>query len=329
MARSETEAAWSCQGLVASASKSAAAGRAATHSRTPLQAACASSSRPRMARGATWRRCCSSPWSSREAATRKATAPLQPKPAYAHAPMPPALQVVMIVDAFFFEKVVANDSIRVLALGSAEAYAAALADPEARWRKPVTLVHAWLDRLKEHYEVRRSRACAGQQSACASRRSRSQPPRTAPGAPVLRGAQGNRDCGPQPGHRGEAHRGASAPEQRAPRCTHTSIGAGDQARALRHGGAAAVDPALQGRRNKLPHRNAVQGGVPAVAQERSIQDAGRHDRLRLLPAAERLPVRASSSGRAALSSVDSPCNQERAGPAASQARVPPLVSVQR
>ena len=40
-------------------------------------------------------------------------------------------------------------------LGSAEAYAAALADPEARWRRPVTLVHTWLDRLKEHYEVRR------------------------------------------------------------------------------------------------------------------------------------------------------------------------------
>lgn len=77
------------------------------------------------------------------------------------------LQVVLIVDAFFFEKVAANDSIRVLAIGSAEAYAAALADPEARWRKPVTLVHAWLDRLKEHYEVRRS------SSACGARRSRS------------------------------------------------------------------------------------------------------------------------------------------------------------
>ena len=70
------------------------------------------------------------------------------------------LQVVLIVDAFFFDKVEAtNDGVRVLALGSAEAYAAALADPEARWRKPVTLVHAWLDSLKEHYEVRLQHAC--------------------------------------------------------------------------------------------------------------------------------------------------------------------------
>ena len=137
--------------------------RAAAHSRTRLKSACASLSRPRMARGATLRRCCSSPLSSREAATRKAPASAAAKTARAHTRV---LQVVLIVDAFFFEKVAANDSIRVLAIGSAEAYAAALADPEARWRKPVTLVHAWLDRLKEHYEVRRS-------SACAARRSRS------------------------------------------------------------------------------------------------------------------------------------------------------------
>lgn len=73
-----------------------------------------------------------------------------------------ALQVAMVVDAFFYAKVASNDGIRVLALGSAEAYAAALSDPEARWRKPVTLVHAWLDRLKEHYEVCAS-TCVAQQ----------------------------------------------------------------------------------------------------------------------------------------------------------------------
>ena len=76
-----------------------------------------------------------------------------------------ALQVVLIVDAFFFDKVAANDGIHVLALGSAEAYAAALADPEARWRKPVTLVHAWMSRLKEHYEVRLQHVHRSQQSA--------------------------------------------------------------------------------------------------------------------------------------------------------------------
>ena len=65
-------------------------------------------------------------------------------------------QVVFVCDSFFHDKVAACDSIRVLSLGSAEAYAAALADPEARWRKPVTLVHTWLDRLKEHYEVQGS-----------------------------------------------------------------------------------------------------------------------------------------------------------------------------
>ena len=28
-----------------------------------------------------------------------------------------------------------------------------MADPEERWRKPVKLVHTWLERLKEHYEL--------------------------------------------------------------------------------------------------------------------------------------------------------------------------------
>ena len=64
-------------------------------------------------------------------------------------------QVAFVCDAYFFDKVSTScDGIRVFSLGSAEAYAAALADPETRWRKPVTLVHTWLDRLKEHYEVR-------------------------------------------------------------------------------------------------------------------------------------------------------------------------------
>lgn len=84
------------------------------------------------------------------------------------------------------------------------------------------------------------RGAAQQQRVRCSQKSLTQ--REAPCAPVLRGAEGDRDRGPQPGHCGEAHRGASAPQQPATRCTHTA--AGDQARALRHGGAAALDPAL-------------------------------------------------------------------------------------
>jgi hypothetical protein len=85
--------------------------------------------------------------------------------------MPPALQVVMIVDAFFFEKVVANDSIRVLALGSAEAYAAALADPEARWRKPVPRVRWAAERVRFSQESLTA-ATHSSWRACSPRRPR-------------------------------------------------------------------------------------------------------------------------------------------------------------
>ena len=58
-------------------------------------------------------------------------------------------------DEFFRANAQAVDGLSVVTVGSAEDYAVTLADAEKRWRKPQTLVYAWLSRLKQHYEVRR------------------------------------------------------------------------------------------------------------------------------------------------------------------------------
>jgi hypothetical protein len=63
-------------------------------------------------------------------------------------------RVTIVVDGFFLPMASAVSGITVLTIGSAEAYAAALADPAARWRKPQVLVQTWLSRLKQHYEAR-------------------------------------------------------------------------------------------------------------------------------------------------------------------------------
>jgi UDP:flavonoid glycosyltransferase YjiC (YdhE family) len=59
--------------------------------------------------------------------------------------------VTCVVDGYFRDAV--PPGARAVTLGSAEAFAAALADPAARWRKPQALVYDWLSRLKQHFQL--------------------------------------------------------------------------------------------------------------------------------------------------------------------------------
>jgi UDP:flavonoid glycosyltransferase YjiC (YdhE family) len=65
--------------------------------------------------------------------------------------------VTCIVDGYWLDAASATRGVTVVTLGAADEYAAMLADAKLRWSKPQTLVHAWLSRLRQHYEARRQR----------------------------------------------------------------------------------------------------------------------------------------------------------------------------